>query len=109
MTFGGSLRSAVPKVRISKMSDRIKCEVSPGWGIVFSLIFVAIANAFADPTTTPSSGKMPRSHQGRQATRQDDSVSAKPASDLALRAGGERKAGALTHFVEGMALEENGD
>jgi tetratricopeptide (TPR) repeat protein len=91
------------------MRKRTKCEVSAGWGIVFSLIFVAIANALADPTTTPSSGKMPRSHQGKQATRQDDSVSAKPASDLALRAGGERKAGALTHFVEGMALEENGE
>ena len=91
------------------MSGRTKCEVSAGWGIIFALIFVAIANALADPTTTRSSGKMPRSHQGKQATRQDDSVSAKPASDLALRAGGERKAGALTHFVEGMALEENGE
>ena len=91
------------------MRERTKCEVSACWGIIFALIFVAVANALADPTTKPSSGKLPRSHQGKQVTRQDDSVNTKPAPDLALRAGGERKAGALTHFVEGMAFEENGE
>jgi len=91
------------------MRERTKCGVSACWGIIFALIFVAVANALADPTTKPSSGKLPRSHQGKQVTRQDDSVNTKPAPDLALRAGGERKAGALTHFVEGMAFEENGE
>ncbi len=41
--------------------------------------------------------------------RQDDSFSFKPAPDLVLRPAGERKAGALAHFVEGMAFEENGE
>jgi len=91
------------------MRERTKCGVSACWGIIFALIFVAVANALADPTTKPSSGKMPRSHQGKEVTRQDDSVNAKSAPDLALRAGGERKAGALTHFVEGMGFEENGE
>jgi len=92
------------------MRERTKREVSVCRGIIFALIFAAaVANAPADPTTKPSSGKVPRSHQGKQVTRQDDSVSAKPAPDLALRAGGERRAGALTHFVEGMAFEENGE
>jgi tetratricopeptide (TPR) repeat protein len=40
---------------------------------------------------------------------QDDSFSLKPAPDLALRPEGERKAGALAHFVEGMVFEENGE
>ena len=92
------------------MRERTKREVSVCRGIIFALIFAAaVANAPADPTTKPSSGKVPRSHQGKQVTRQDDSVSATPAPDLALRAGGERRAGALTHFVEGMAFEENGE
>ncbi len=91
------------------MRQRTKCRVFACLGIIFALIFVAVANALADPTTKPSSGKMPRSHQGKQVTRQDDSVNAKPAPDLTLRAGGDRKAGALTHFVEGMVFEENGE
>jgi len=41
--------------------------------------------------------------------RQDDFVNFKPAPDLALHPEGERKAGALAHFVEGMAFEENGE
>src|ERR1700731_3602818 len=32
-----------------------------------------------------------------------------PAKDLVLRADGEHKADALSHFVEGMSLEENGE
>src|SRR6266550_1498959 len=102
------LRTGVPKVRISEMRKRTKCGVSVCWGIIFALIFVGVRIAFPDPTTKPPA-KTPRSHQTKQSVRQDDSVSAKPAPDLALRAGGERKAGALTHFVEGMAFEENGE
>jgi tetratricopeptide (TPR) repeat protein len=91
------------------MREHIKRGISAFGRVIFVLSLMGVATAVADPTTKPSSGKMPRSHQGKQVTRQDDSVSAKPASDLALRAGGERKAGALTHFLEGMALEENGE
>ena len=40
---------------------------------------------------------------------QDDSSNSKPAADLALRLEGAHKADALTHFVEGMSLEENGE
>src|SRR6476620_899744 len=91
------------------MRKRTKCRVSVYRGIIFALIFVAAGNAHADPTTKPASGKSPRAHQGKQDTRQDDSVSAKPAPDLALRAGGARKADAFAHFIEGIAFEENGE
>src|SRR5437667_1825892 len=109
MTSRAGLRSAVPKVRLSKMRGRTKCGISACGGIIFALIFLAVANALADPKTKTTSAKLPRSHQGKRGVRQDDSINAKPASDLALRPGGERKAGALTHFVEGMAFEENGE
>src|SRR6266700_2136147 len=41
--------------------------------------------------------------------RQSDSFNLKPAADLVLRPEGEHKAGALAHFIEGMAFEENGE
>src|SRR5216110_1219915 len=91
------------------MRERIKCGISACGTIAFALIFLALANAFAEPTTKSSSAKIPRSRQTKQSGRQDDSLNSKPAADLALRAGGDRKAGALAHFVEGMALEENGE
>src|SRR5213592_4926160 len=91
------------------MRERTKRRVYVCWGFIFALIFLALANAFAEPTTKSSSAKIPRSRQAKQSGRQDDSLNAKPASDLALRPGGERKAGALTHFLEGMAFEENGE
>jgi len=52
---------------------------------------------------------VPSSATIKKAGRQDDSFSSKPASDLALRSEGTHKADALTHFVEGMSLEENGE
>ena len=55
------------------------------------------------PRTGPSSATI------KKAGRQDDSFSSKPAADLALRSEGTHKADALTHFVEGMSLEENGE
>src|SRR5438477_6969652 len=91
------------------MRERTKCGISARRGIICALILLAVANAFAEPTTKTSTVKIPRSQQGKQVTRQDDSFNVKRASDLALRAGGERKAGALTHFVEGMVFEENGE
>src|SRR5213592_1297000 len=91
------------------MRERTKRRVYVCWGFIFALIFLALANAFAEPTTKSSSAKIPRSRQAKQSGRQDDSLNSKPAADLALRAGGDRKAGALTHFLEGMAFEENGE
>src|SRR5258707_13051949 len=91
------------------MRERIKCGISACGTIAFALIFLAVANAFAEPTAKSSSAKIPRSRQAKQSGRQDDSLNSKPAADLSLRAGGDRKAGALAHFVEGMAFEENGE
>src|SRR6478672_5958272 len=91
------------------MRERMKCGISACGTIVSVLIFLALANALAEPTTRSSSAKISRSRQAKQSGRQDDSLNSKPAADLALRAGGDRKAGALAHFVEGMAFEENGE
>ncbi len=53
--------------------------------------------------------KVARARPAKPAVRQDDSVTSKPASDLALRSQDAHKADALTHFVEGMGFEENGE
>src|SRR6202022_3537664 len=45
----------------------------------------------------------------KSVVRQDDSLTRAPAKDLLLRADGERKGQALTHFVEGAAFEESGE
>src|SRR5438034_8991328 len=91
------------------MRERTKCGISARRGIICALILLLTANAFADPITKTSPAKIPRSQQSKQSVRQDDSLNVKRASDLALGAGGERKDGALTHFVEGMVFEENGE
>jgi tetratricopeptide (TPR) repeat protein len=103
------LRKTVAKDRISKMRERIECGIFACAGIICALIFLTVATAFAEPTTKTSTAKISRSQQGKQSVRQDDSLNVKRAPDLALRPGGERKAGALTHFVEGMVFEENGE
>src|SRR5262249_37292923 len=91
------------------MRERTKCGVGACGEITFAIIFVAVANTLADPAAKPSSTKIQRSQHAKQGVRQDDSVNAKPASDLALRPAADRKTGALAHFVEGMAFEENGE
>src|SRR6266576_592199 len=70
------------------MRERIKCSISACGTIAFALIFIAVANAFAEPTTRSSSTKIPRSRQAKQSGRQDDSLNSKPAADLALRVTG---------------------
>src|SRR5438046_10413888 len=45
----------------------------------------------------------------KKISKQDDSFNLKPAADLVLHPEGERKAGALADFVEGMAFEEDGE
>ncbi len=92
------------------MREQKKCSVSAPLGFLFALIFLAAASvgiAKTPRTLAPQIGPSPAriKHIGRQ----DDSFSLKPAPDLVLRPAGERKAGALAHFVEGMAFEENGE
>jgi tetratricopeptide (TPR) repeat protein len=45
----------------------------------------------------------------KKSNQQHDSFTLKPAADLLLGSEGERKAGALASFVEGMSFEENGE
>jgi tetratricopeptide (TPR) repeat protein len=67
------------------------------------LAFLISASAVVGRPTKSSSAAT------KKPGRQDDSLYSKPAADLALRAEGAHKADALTHFVEGMSLEENGE
>jgi tetratricopeptide (TPR) repeat protein len=82
----------------------------PQSGLFFALFFLFTTGAAASRTPKTSSPKIGSSSAAIKKTgRQDDSLNPKPAPDLALRGGGAHKADALTHFVEGMAFEENGE
>ncbi len=73
-------------------------------------MFLATTSAADNRTAKTSAPRArPSSATIKKAARQDDSLSSKPAGDLALRPEGAHKADALTHFVEGMSLEENGE
>jgi tetratricopeptide (TPR) repeat protein len=69
----------------------------------FALAFLVTASVVGARPTKSSSAAT------KKPGRQSDSLYSKPAADLALRAEGAHKADALTHFVEGMSLEENGE
>jgi tetratricopeptide (TPR) repeat protein len=96
----------------------IKCvrQQKKKWGILpraclfLALVFLVATSAIASrpaKTSSPKTGSP--SALTKKAGRQDDSFNSKPAADLALRSEGAHKADALTHFVEGMSLEENGE
>src|SRR5438477_10055648 len=93
------------------MRERKKRAVSVCHCFFLSVAFLIVASsiAVARPTKTTSPKALPSSAATRKAGRQDDSLNPKPAADLALRPGGAHKADALANFVEGMALEENGE
>src|SRR6266567_469325 len=92
------------------MREHKKCGVSAFWGIFLALIFFAAASVVIARTPRTSPPQPRPSPAGiKQSGRQDDSVNFRSTPDLGLRPGGEHKAGALTHFVEGMAFEENGE
>ena len=91
------------------MRERTKRGTGVCRGIIFALILLTLGSVLAEPTTRTLPPKNSRAQQAKQSARQDDSVRTKPAPDLALRAGGERKGGALANFVEGLAFEENGE
>ena len=79
------------------------------WKVIVLVSFL-IASVVADaqvPGASPT--RIHRAHPAKPTGRQDDSVTSKPASDLALRSQGALKADALAHFVEGMGFEENGE
>ena len=91
------------------MRKHKKCGVSEPWGFILTLIFLASASAVIARTPRTVSPPTRLSSAATKIDRQDDFVNFKPAPDLALHPEGERKAGALAHFVEGMAFEENGE
>ena len=91
------------------MREHKKCGVSEPWGFILTLIFLASASAVIARTPRTVSPPTKLSSAATKIDRQDDFVNFKPAPDLALHPEGERKAGALAHFVEGMAFEENGE
>src|SRR6266699_5411136 len=93
------------------MRERKKRAVSVCHCFFFSVDFLVVASsiAVARPAKTTSPKAVPSSAATKKAGRQDDSLNPKPAADLALRPGSAHKADALANFVEGMALEENGE
>ena len=92
------------------MREHKKCGVSAFWGIFLALIFFAAASVVIARTPRTSPPQPRPSPAGiKQIGRQDDSLNSRSTPDLGLRPGGEHKASALAHFVEGMAFEENGE
>src|SRR3989440_10070348 len=85
------------------MTERRKRSVSLRRCFFLTLAFLVTASVVVG--RTPKSSPTPTKKTGHQ----DDSLYSKPAADLALRSEGAHKADALTHFVEGMSLEENGE
>src|SRR6266487_346348 len=77
---------------------------------LFAIVFLASGNAGIAKTPPVLASQIGRSPVGiKKTSKQDDSFNLKPAADLVLHPEGERKAGALADFVEGMAFEENGE
>ena len=74
-----------------------------------TLLLILFGIADARPSKQSSRPPLPRENAPKKSARQDDSVTLAPATDLALRAEGERKAEALAHFVEGTSFEESGE
>jgi tetratricopeptide (TPR) repeat protein len=91
------------------MREGKTCDMSTWWRCLFALIFLATASAVSAKAPRTSPPQIQSAPAGTKVERQDDSFRLKPAPDLVLRPEGERKAGALAHFVEGMAFEEKGE
>jgi tetratricopeptide (TPR) repeat protein len=90
-----------PKFRIGRLVGAV---------VIGVLFFDAAGTALARPkpnTIRPRPG--PTAAPLSKSERQDDSVALVPSKDLALRLDGQHKADALTHFVEGVSLEETGE
>src|SRR2546423_11844409 len=91
------------------MRELQKWAGSPLQSALLTLLFLVVVASAEGEVPNSGSPKTQHSHPTKQVGRQNDSLSSKPAPDLILRAEGQRKAGALSHFVEGMVFEENGE
>src|SRR5262249_28087532 len=101
-------RTRARKIRLS-VREHKTCGISrASQRIIFTFSFL-FATTIAPGQPPKASPARPSRVQNKPIPRQDDSVSAKPAPDLALRLRGAHKADALAHFVQGMGLEENGE
>jgi tetratricopeptide (TPR) repeat protein len=92
------------------MSERMNWGVLVLWSVLFLFVFLSFGNTGVART---SSASMPQVGSAtasiKKTNQQHDSFTLKPAADLLLRPDGERKAGALASFVEGISFEENGE
>src|SRR5216684_7441793 len=75
--------------------------------LLFTVFGVAVARTRTSSSMRPQPS--PAVSPPKKSERQDDSVILAPAKDLLLRPEGQHKADALTRFVEGISLEENGE
>lgn len=92
------------------MREQKKCCVCRACRkLLFALSFLAAATVAEAQVPKASPAKAPRARSAKAVARHDDSITSKPAPDLALRPQGAHKADALARFVEGMAFEENGE
>jgi tetratricopeptide (TPR) repeat protein len=88
------------------MREQRNRRVSPLGYFLSVLVFLAAASAKTPRISPP---RIQSALVEKKTEHQDDSFNLKPAPDLTLRPEGERRAGALAHFVEGMAFEEAGE
>jgi tetratricopeptide (TPR) repeat protein len=91
------------------MRERRKRRATSLGCFLFALAFLTTGSAASARTPRISPPQVQSTIVGKKIERQDDSLNLKPAPDLILRPEGERKAGALAHFVEGMTFEESGE
>jgi tetratricopeptide (TPR) repeat protein len=78
--------------------------------VLVAVFFASTGPLLARPRSVPpATSPSPSAPPARKSVRQNDSVLANPPKDLLLRGDGEHKADALSHFVEGMGFEENGE
>jgi len=68
--------------------------------LLFAVSFSLAATVAQAQAPKASPAKVPHAHSAKSVARHDDSLTSKPASDLALRPQAAHKADALAHFVE---------
>ena len=92
------------------MSERMNWGVLALWSVLFLFVFLSFGNTGVARTSSASMPQVGSSTASiKKTNQQHDSFTLKPAADLLLRPEGERKAGALASFVEGISFEENGE
>jgi tetratricopeptide (TPR) repeat protein len=91
------------------MREQGRCETSTWWGCLFALVFLVAVSGVSAKASRTKPPQIRSTPAPIKTEPQEDSFSLKPAPDLVLRPEGERKAGALAHFVEGMVFEEAGE